>query len=483
MLDRIKIDRLDLRAKLIIAFVLIAALVAVTGAIGYTSVATVDEEAHIIAEDGQKMDAAAETIIAMEQQQSAVQAAQLGEENAQQRFEDATQHFNEESQRLQESELRSQQKERFSTLTSQHEEYNALADEFFEARQNGDTELAAQKADKMESLRAPMEEQAHAIEQSAQADLESQVEIADSTTQTAQMEILGLTVASFIIAIFIGLFVASRISTPIQQLSEASRAMSKGDLTVEVEEHVEDDEIGRMVETFSEMQSNIKGVVSQIETASRGLKQGDLSWEFESSYPGQYGEIVEDLEAGADELAGSFDEIQAVSDDLQQGTMDQSIDADRPGQYGEVLRNLATGTSLLSESLTQVLTTSQGLKDGRLDQDIDTDKPGSYGQILASLDAGVSQVNESLVNVQQITDEVAGASEKTATTAAKLDDASDEVAASVEELQQASKDVAESIQEISTGADEQSNDLQRVANEMNNLSAAVEYDRTECCRT
>lgn len=75
MLDNVRIRSVDLRPKIILAFVIVAVLFAATGAIGYTSVATLDEEAHLIAEDGQKMDASAEMIVAIEQQRGAIQAA------------------------------------------------------------------------------------------------------------------------------------------------------------------------------------------------------------------------------------------------------------------------------------------------------------------------------------------------------------------------------------------------------------------------
>jgi methyl-accepting chemotaxis protein len=57
MLEKVKIDRFDLRPKLILAFVLVALLVGVTGLVGYQAVGAVDAEAHVISEDADKIDA------------------------------------------------------------------------------------------------------------------------------------------------------------------------------------------------------------------------------------------------------------------------------------------------------------------------------------------------------------------------------------------------------------------------------------------
>ena len=51
MRDRVTLDRFDLRPKLILAFVLVAMLVGVTGFVGYTSVSTVDAELESIKQE------------------------------------------------------------------------------------------------------------------------------------------------------------------------------------------------------------------------------------------------------------------------------------------------------------------------------------------------------------------------------------------------------------------------------------------------
>ena len=133
MIDNITIDRLDLRPKLILAFVLVASLVAVTGAIGYASVGVVDEQAHLIAEDGVKMDASAESIVAIQQQQAAILNAQLGAEDAREEFTAADESFNEHAQQLEETGLCTDQDAKVDMRRSRHEYYTELDVALFEA--------------------------------------------------------------------------------------------------------------------------------------------------------------------------------------------------------------------------------------------------------------------------------------------------------------------------------------------------------------
>ncbi|MBB6645888.1 methyl-accepting chemotaxis protein [Halobellus ruber] len=460
MLERVTIDQLDLRPKLIVAFVLVALLVAVTGAVGYTAVSTVDEEAHLIAEDGIRMDASAEMIVAIERQRGAIQAAQLGESGAQEQFNDAEALYTEHAERLEESELSAEQAARFETLQSQHQEYSQLGTEFFEAKNAGNDDLAERKAARMEELRIEMEENAHAIEGSAQEDLEAQVAAADSNTQTAQQEVIGLTLGAFVFAIVIGLFVARRITTPIRQLTEAAVAANNGDLTTEVDDHVEDDEIGRMVTAIKEMQGKLRAVFGDLDTVSRNLETGDLHQDINTEYPGQYGEIMRHLDSGTTQLTTSFGEIQEASNSLRTGDLDQTIASDKPGQYGTVLDDLEEGTETLSDAFAQIATASEGLKTRQLDRRFETDYPGVYGTVLRDLEAGIDQLSDSVGTIQDVADEVAASS--------------DLIAESTEEIEQASEQVAGSVEEISHGADTQSENLSKVAGEMNDVSATIE---------
>ncbi|WP_256545169.1 HAMP domain-containing methyl-accepting chemotaxis protein [Halobellus inordinatus] len=415
LFDRLTIDRLDVGPKLIIAFVLVAALVGVTGFVGYGAVGTVDEEAHVIAEDGEKMDAAAQLIIAVEQQRAAVQSAQLEESGARESFQQANQRFSEAAARLEDTHLSASQQEQFSELRSKHETYTQLGEEFFAARAAGNADVAADRATEMEALRTQMEEHAHTIEASAQEDLTSQVAAADQVTQRTQLQILGLTVAAFVLAIAIGVFVARRIKRPVSQLSEAAIAASEGDLDADIEDHPENDELGRMVDAFQTLQGNLRGTVDELDSVSQNLQQGDLGQDIDTSYPGVYGDILMRIDDGTDQLTGSFKEIRDVSD---------------------------------------------ALSDGDLDQEIDTDRPGAYGTVLSNLDEGVGQLRANVGSIQQIATQVAASSE--------------EVSSSAEEIKQASEEVAGSVEEISEGAKNQSESLREVSAEMNDMSATVE---------
>jgi methyl-accepting chemotaxis protein len=461
MIEKITLDRFDLKPKLILAFVLAAILVVATGAIGLWSVSAVAQDTQSVSETGETVDMTKELLIAIEEEQAAVTGALAGDVGAQGEFETATSNFNRWATRLESQELSEQEQREFEDLKSKHNQYIAIAQQVFEAEQSGNQKQAgAIVEDQLDPMVLEMKGVAYSLEGIATEQKETAVTRASNTAQVTQITVIGLTIGAFIVAIAIGLFVARRITTPINQLSRSAVAISEGTLTTDVDDHVEDDEIGRMVDAFQEMQENLRGVFDDLDQVSENLQSGTLQQDVDTEYPGTYGEIMANLNDGTTQLTASFEEIQQASDNLRIGNLGQEIADDQPGQYGAVLEDLNEGTTQLSESFEQISIVSQRLEEGRLNESLETAYPGSYGEILSSLDKGIEQLSESIESVQRIADEVAASSE--------------EVSASTEEIETASEEVADAVEGISHRANDQNDSLEEVAGQMNETSATVE---------
>ena len=466
MLEQITLDRFDLRPKLILAFVLVAALVAVTGFVGYTSVSSVDAELEsIVHDDVAEADASMEMRFDLESERLALHEVITGETSAVSEFRSSQADFAEWYNALAErDDLTAEQEQTLAEMKDEHERAKAEGEEIIAAAQAGNTALANEKMDELDGVYEDLEQETKTFEEAATAKMESSVAAAAATTNTSHLLIIGFVIAAFVAAVGIGLFVADRVTRPITQLSTAAQAMSEGNLTADVDDHVEDDELGRMSESFQEMQENLRAVFSDVNETSERIATGSLaldgSEDVQTEYPGTYGDVMANFEDGIDELTGSLAEIKETSGALRDGDIDQRVAADRPGQYGAVLADFGEGTQQLSRSFDQIALASAGLKDGDLDQQLETDYPGQYGEVLANLDEGIEQLSASIQTVQAIADDVAASSE--------------EVTASSEEIEAASTEVAESIEEIAHGAEQQSEKLEEAAGEMNDLSATVE---------
>jgi len=430
MLESIRLSNVDIRPKIVLAFVLVALFAGIAGGVGYLGVGAVGDGAAEISEEAEQLDAASEILYATSEKQEAILLSQLGDDDARALYDGADELYAEEGVSVLESHsLIAEEAALFGDIQSTHDEFDTVATELFDAQEAGNEELAEQKAAEAFALSEQLESTSREFEEVVEADLEATAAAAAQTTQTAQIAAAAITVLAFISAIVVGLFVAGRISKPINQLADAATAASEGDLSADVDEHIENDEIGRMIDAFSGMQADLQAIFGDLETVSQGLARGNIQTDVDTAYPGTYGQLMGDIDEATDQLDNSFTEIQRAS---------------------------------------------ESISEKNLDIDIQTDSPGRYGSVLVALDSAAMELNGTVKRIEGIADTVVDASQESASTAEAIDDASDEVAASVEEIQQASTEVANSVEEISSGAEQQSDDLQTVAGEMNDMSATVE---------
>ena len=180
MLNRVKINSFDLRPKILLAFVLVALLVGVTGAVGYHGVGVVDEEAHLIAEDAEKIDAATEMSLAVEKQQEAILYAELGNaERADELFTEGHDLFAADLETFQSGELSGEEAELVSSLETSHEEYESTATAAIDAAEAGNMEVAEERAAEAQALSGELESSASELHDIEKADMDEQVAIAD----------------------------------------------------------------------------------------------------------------------------------------------------------------------------------------------------------------------------------------------------------------------------------------------------------------
>ncbi|QSG10339.1 sensor histidine kinase [Halapricum desulfuricans] len=341
MFDTLTPHGWNLKRKVILAFALTALLVAATGVVGFVAVSTVYDNSNAINTNAETVDTTKELLIAIEQEQVAIYADIAGEPGAREEFETAASNFDRWADEMNVERLDGEQRQLFTALEAKHAQYTRLSREVFNATQAGDIDRANTIIEtQLDPLSVEMRGMAYSLQGLAlENKRQATTQVAD-TAETTQRLVLLLSAGAFGAAILIGLFVSNRLTEPVNQLSASAISISEGDFSTEIDEYHADDEIGRMVEAFGEMRTNLEGVFAELDAISQHLQQGDLDHEIDTDYPGTYGEIMHNIDESITQLTASFDEIRDASENLRAGELDYDIDTDRPGEYGAVLSDL-----------------------------------------------------------------------------------------------------------------------------------------------
>lgn len=240
----------------------------------------------------------------------------------------------------------------------------------------------------------------------------------------------GVLFLGAVVAIYNTLLIVRRdFVAPLRQLEAGADAIAAGDIdgrgTVGGAETAlagsdQPDEIGNLVNAFTEVQRYLGTVSAQAEAlAAQSFDDPALDEDVPGAFGDSLSEMAANMAAYTTELESLVDAFGDAAERAQGGDLTATIDAD----------DLAT------------------------DEDRYAELVANYNRLVATLGGTVG-------DVQSFTGDVAATS--------------DDVRASMDEVDDASAEVARSVQEISDGAAAQTDQLEAVSGEMSTLSATVE---------
>jgi len=240
--------------------------------------------------------------------------------------------------------------------------------------------------------------------------------------------LVGIALAGFLL---IGATLGRNTVNALDRLTDDAEAIARGDLDVEVASTDRDDELGRLVDAFADMQSYLSTAAAQAEAVAD--QQFDAAV-LEEDVPGAFGETIDRM---SEDVERAQQEAEQARRDVEEMNAALETQADA---FGETMARAA---------------------DGDLTQRMDAEsRSEAMVTIAESFNEMMEEIEATLGRIRTFADEVASAS--------------GQVTASTEEVESASEDVAESVQEISAGAERQDERLTTVSGEMQSLSGAIE---------
>lgn len=152
---------------------------------------------------------------------------------------------------------------------------------------------------------------------------------------------ISVIIASILIAIGLGLLVATIISKPVNILVGAANKIADGDLDVDIEIDSKD-EVGVLGKAFKRMTDNINDVMANINTASEQVASGSK----------QVSDSSMALSQGATEQASSIEELTASIEEISSQTNNNAKNATQANDLAELAKKDAVqGNNRMGEML------------------------------------------------------------------------------------------------------------------------------------
>lgn len=231
--------------------------------------------------------------------------------------------------------------------------------------------------------------------------------------------------------LFIGATMGRTTARSLDDLAGIAEAVSTGNLDTELAESGRIDEVGRVQNSFRDIQEYLRTVAAQSDALANQRFEDPA---FEEDVPGTLGDSLltmrSDLQTFVDDLEAARREAETLADELE------------------------TQAETMAETMAEA---ADGDLTVRVEEGTDN---ASMARIAESFNAMLEELEATVVSVTRLGEEV--------------DEVSAEVEAGVEEIEAASADVSRAAEEISAATGEQYDRFEAVNGEMNDLSATVE---------
>lgn len=226
-----------------------------------------------------------------------------------------------------------------------------------------------------------------------------------------------LSILILIIAIFISMRFASRISKPIKKVTDVAHEIADGNFDV-VLDITSNDEIGDLSNSFNRTVSRLSEYQSYINEISESLVQlsrGNLSVELNLEYQGQFKKLKEHFDSlvsnlnetmiqinrAAEQVKISSDEVASGSQFLANGSTEQASSVEELSatineisvQISQNAENIVSANKLAAETSDEVVTSNEKMQHMMSSMDEISDKSNEIQKIIKTIEDIAFQTN------------------------------------------------------------------------------------------
>lgn len=229
--------------------------------------------------------------------------------------------------------------------------------------------------------------------------------VSEDSSSSAKRLLLGVVIASILIAMAITFFIAKGITTPILNVAEIVEKVARGDLsqTVKVDSQ---DEIGKLAGAITSMMWSL----NEMANVAGKIAQGDLSVEFEpKSEQDVMGNAMKEMVASLQEMAGVTEKIaegdltiefkpKSESDVMGNALIKMETD------FSHIVGNVLASSEKVSTGASEIATGNQHLSQRSQEQASSLQETAST---VEQITANIKATAENAVKANQLAEEAA----------------------------------------------------------------------------
>jgi methyl-accepting chemotaxis protein len=162
----------------------------------------------------------------------------------------------------------------------------------------------------------------------------------ESLGTLATVLIIGISLLSIIIAVFISGIITASIKNPVEKLVELAEEMTRGKLDGNIEIN-QNDEIGVLSKSFTAIRDKLKNLISETNSLIDSVNNGRLDKRADNTnFDGAYGELVDGMNGICDSFVVPINVTSDYVERISKGDIPEKITDEYKGDFNKIKNNL-----------------------------------------------------------------------------------------------------------------------------------------------
>ena len=246
---------------------------------------------------------------------------------------------------------------------------------------------------------------------------------------------IGIAGGVLVLSVLIGIFMARGFSRPIKRLTANVKRLAAGETNFEMSQATSKDEIGEMREAVSTILGSIKELESDTDTLIEAAMEGQLSVRADAEkHQGTYRRIIEGINATLDATIEPIKESADVLGEIAQGNLDVSVAGDFKGDFALIKDALNSTTESLRRYIDEITDILNSIANGDMTVSVTSEFKGSFVTLKESLNQSIESFNSVLSDIDTAATQVASGTRQVSDGSQTISQGATEQASEIDQL-------------------------------------------------